>query len=289
MQEALFDFAAVTPFKSQLLKWIGNKQRFAHEIVSYFPLRYGTYFEPFLGSGAVLATLAPKSAMASDCFAPLVDIWQTLHSSPTKLKEWYAQRWRQMMAGEKVAEFENIKANYNATPNGSDLLFLCRSCYGGVVRFRQKDGYMSTPCGIHQPITPESFARRVDEWHRRTKGAEFVLLDYQHAMASAREGDLVYCDPPYNDSQAILYGAQSFSLKDLLATIADCKARGVYVALSIDGTKKSGDRVCDLPIPVGLFEREAFVNCGRSMLRRFQMSGQTLESELVSDRLLLTY
>jgi len=61
------------------------------------------------------------------------------------------------------------------------------------------------------------------------------------------------------------------------------------VALSIDGTKRSGDLICRVPIPDGLFEREALVNCGRSMLRRFQMGGQSLESEVVADRLLLTY
>jgi len=38
-----------------------------------------------------------------------------------------------------------------------------------------------------------------------------------------------------------------------------------------------------------LFEEEIFVSVGSSMLRRFQMEGQTLESELVSDRLLLSY
>ena len=65
--------------------------------------------------------------------------------------------------------------------------------------------------------------------------------------------------------------------------------RGVYIALSIDGTKKSGRTVCDLPIPEGLFETEVFVNCGRSMLRCFQMGGQTLDGEIVADRLLLTY
>jgi DNA adenine methylase len=71
--------------------------------------------------------------------------------------------------------------------------------------------------------------------------------------------------------------------------IARCKKAGVFVALSIDGTKRSGEVTCRLPIPKGLFEREAFVNCGRSMLRRFQMNGKTLESEVVADRLLLTY
>src|SRR2546429_1187800 len=108
-------------------------------------------------------------------------------------------------------------------------------------------------------------------------------------MLRAREGDFVSCDPPYSHSQTILYGAQSFRLKRLFRVIADCKARGVYVALSIDGMKRTERHVCSLPVPPKLFEREIFVNCGRSMLRRFQMAGETLETEVVHDRLLLTY
>lgn len=114
-------------------------------------------------------------------------------------------------------------------------------------------------------------------------------MEYEEAMAAAQEGDVVYCDPPYSHTQSILYGAQSFSLENLFQVIARCKARGVHVALSIDGTKRSGDLVCNLPIPSGLFEREVFLNCGRSMLKRFQMNGRTLEGEVVADRLLLTY
>ena len=108
-------------------------------------------------------------------------------------------------------------------------------------------------------------------------------------MDRAKKGSIVYCDPPYSFTQSILYGAQGFSLERLFETIARCKARGVFVALSIDGTKKSGELLCNIPIHKGLFEREAFVNCGRSMLRRFQMNGKTLEEETVADRLLLTY
>ena len=279
----------VAPFTTGLLKWIGNKQRMAHEIASHFPAEVGTYIEPFLGSGAVLGTLKPRRAIGSDAFAPLVEIWQTLRADPGKLKRWYTERYNRMMGGEKVGEYERIKASYNKRPNGADLLFLCRSCYAGVVRFRQADGYMSTPCGPHTPVPPEAFAQRVDEWHRRTQGAEFRLLDYREAFALAKPGDVIYCDPPYTHSQAILYGAQRFRLQELLRAIGEAKARGVYVALSIDGTKRSGNHVCRLPIPDGLFEREILVNCGRSMLRRLQMGGQTLEGEVVADRLLLTY
>jgi DNA adenine methylase len=292
MQRLLFDLGQgrhVLPFRPQLLKWVGNKQRFAHEIISYFPKAFGTYFEPFLGGGGVLGALAPAAAVGSDAFKPLMEIWQALHDEPATLKRWYAERWQAMSSGDKVREYERIKASYNAGPNGADLVFLCRACYGGVVRFRQADGYMSTPCGPHQPISPATFARRVDEWHRRTAGTRFLLLDYEQAMDRARRGDLVYCDPPYTHSQSILYGSQAFALQRLFRVIGLCKARGVSVVLSIDGTKKSGNLACKIPIPKGLFEREVLVNCGRSMLKRFQMGGRTLETEVVADRLLLTY
>lgn len=292
MQLAIFnnyDQASIRPPAGQLLKWIGNKQRFAAEIVSYFPRNFRRYFEPFLGSGAVLATLAPGEGIASDAFPPLVEIWRSLVENPSELKGWYAERWQRLARVDKVAAYEEIKAAYNTRPNGPDLLFLCRACYGGVVRFRKSDGYMSTPCGIHDPIPPHRFNERVDDWHRRVKEVQILLADYRETMAEAREGDLVYCDPPYSHTQSILYGAQDFRLEELFDQIAECKARGVSVAVSIDGTKKSGDLFCDLKIPRGLFEREVEVHCGRSMLKRFQMAGRTLERETVTDRLLLTY
>ena len=281
--------STVEPFGTQLLKWIGNKQRFAGEIISYFPSLFNTYFEPFLGSGAVLATLAPDKGFASDSFRPLMEIWQALKNSPETLIAWYKERWEQMKYKGKKETYEMARHSYNAAPNGADLLFLCRTCYGGVVRFRQADGYMSTPCGIHNPITPKSFARRVYEWQRRVHGTDFAVMEYEEAMNKAKKDDLIYCDPPYADSQSILYGAQSFSLVQLFEVIRKCKDRGAHVALSIDGTKKTGNKICNLPIPDGLFKREVMVNCGRSMLKRFQMNGKSLEGEVVADRLLLTY
>jgi DNA adenine methylase len=280
---------AFSPETGQLLKWIGNKHRFAREIVSYFPKMFKVYREPFLGSGAVLGTLAPERGVGSDSFQPLIEIWKTLREHPEQLKNHYAERWHAVMRGEKVQEYERIKANYNAEPNGPDLLFLSRACYGGVVRFRKADGYMSTPCGIHDPISPASFARRVDEWHDRTDGTIFLLQGYEESMEAASKGDLIYCDPPYTFTQSILYGAQSFNLDDLFRVIHQCKKRDVYVALSLDGTKRSGGMVCNVALPRGLFEREVMIHCGRSMLKRFQMNGKTLETEVVHDRLLLTY
>lgn len=276
-------------FKGQLLKWVGNKQRFAGELISHFPSKFGTYIEPFIGSGAVLATLAPQRAIAGDAFKPLIEIWNALKRNPEEVVGWYSDRHALVAELGKEQAYKSVLASFNNGANGADLLFLSRTCYGGVVRFRKSDGFMSTPCGPHRPMPPENFAQRARVWHDRIKGAAFVHTDYRELMNKAKPGDLVYCDPPYVDSQSILYGAQTFRLSELFEAIESCKRRGVSVALSIDGTKKSGASIIRLDPPEGLFERELLVNCGRSMLKRFQMDGKTLESEVVADRLLLTY
>lgn len=277
------------PPKSQLLKWVGNKQKFAVEITKHFPSEYGRYFEPFLGSGAILATVAPHNGMGSDTFKPLMEIWKMLKENPKEVIKWYADRRHKVEKESKQEVYAKTLASYNSNPNGADFLFLTRSCYGGIIRFRKSDGFMSTPCGVHNPISVVSFAKRVNEWKNRLSKVDFVHCDYREAFTQAKYGDLIYCDPPYSHSQTILYGAQDFRLEDLLVEIDNAKSKGVRVALSIDGHKKSGNQLCDLPIEQGLFQNELYINCGVSMLRRFQLEGQTLENENVSDRLLLTY
>lgn len=275
------------PFRRQLLKWVGNKQRFAAQIIASFPARFGTYFEPFLGSGAVLGTLAPKRAVASDACEPLMGIWRLLHDDPKGMAAGYRRRWEEFTK-DRAGAYEKIKARFNKTREPADLFFLSRTCYAGIIRFR-KDGYMSTPIGPHKPVPPDSVAERISTWHERTKGTEFACGDFEETIDRARRADLVYCDPPYSDTQAILYGAQKFTLDRLYSAIERAKRRGAAVVLSIDGHKKSGKKRVDVRAPSGLFETELLVDCGRSMLRRLQMEGQTLEEELVADRLLLTW
>lgn len=296
-QSTLFDATClpkeqpgIPALKGQLLKWIGNKQKFASEICSYFPREFATYYEPFIGSGGVLATLAPKSAVAGDVFTPLVEIWQQLHDDVDALISWYADRHALIAEMGKKEAYEHVKANYNTKgANGADLLFLSRVCYGGVVRFRKADGYMSTPCGPHNPMPPEKFAERARIWAARTRSAKFINADFEETVSTAQAGDLVYCDPPYVDSQTILYGAQAFSVERLFRVVGELKDRGVRVAVSLDGTKKSGKHTVNLSAPEGLFEREVMVELGSSMLKRYQLKDQTAEDHHVADRLLLTY
>jgi DNA adenine methylase len=285
--------AGLAPLSGQLLKWIGNKQRMAAHIATRLPADFRCYYEPFVGSGAVLAALAPRRAVAADVLAPLVALHRAVQREPDAVVAAYRARRDPYAAvhGDLAARRERylaVRARYNAAPSADDLFFLARACYGGVIRFTRA-GQMNTPCGAHLPISAETLARRVAAWRPRVAGAEFVTSDFEAIVDAAGPGDVVYCDPPYSDSEATLYGAQTFALERLLAAIGRAKARGARVALSIDGSKRSGQKLIELALPEGLFVDAAMVRVGRSMLRRFQMGGQTLEDEVVHDRLLCTW
>ncbi len=270
-----------------LIKFIGSKSRFAEHICSTFPKVYSTFYEPFVGSGAVLGCLAPKRAVASDVIKPLIDMWKLVQIAPQELVESYAENHAKFSVG-RLNTYEEVKARFNKKPNPHDFLFISRTCYGGVIRFR-KDGYLSTPIGPHKPILPSEFRKRALEWQHAVRNTEFIYADYAEIVKRAKKNDIVYCDPPYSDSQKIIYGAQDFSLERLFTDLHAAKKRGAFVALSIDGIKKSGKREIDIAVPKGLFECESFIALGGSMLKRFWRDGMNVKDEHVKDRLLLSH
>ena len=114
-------------------------------------------------------------------------------------------------------------------------------------------------------------------------------MPFDNSMDRAQQGDLIYCDPPYTHSQSIIYGSQAFSIDKLFDKIAECKDRGVYVMLSINGSRESNKKDISVLPPDGLFERDLAVNCGTSMIDRLQNAGSTMNDEVVFDRLMLTW
>lgn len=284
----------------QLLKWIGNKHRFAKEIVQYMPQKIDTYFEPFLGSGAVLATLSDmkfnsltpttsyNQAIGSDALKPLIQIFDYVKKEPETLINYYRKHIENYNE-DRENNYLSIRENFNRSRNPLDFALLTRTCYSGIIRFRKSDGYMSTPIGPHNPISPEEFEKRVMIWHHLLQNTLFLHSDFRQTMRMAGEGDLIYCDPPYTHSQTIIYGAQSFHINDLFEEINNCKQRGVKVMLSINGKKKSGKEDIGVEPPTGLFEREILVNCGVSMINRLQREGKKMIEENVYDKLLLTW
>ena len=70
-----------------LLKWAGGKRKIARKIIDLIDhdLQNGTYFEPFLGGGAVLFELAPTKAVCFDYNQDLIEFYNVVKSKPEKL------------------------------------------------------------------------------------------------------------------------------------------------------------------------------------------------------------
>lgn len=281
-----------------LLKWIGNKQRFAETIISYMPDRFSNYYEPFLGSGAVMVELLHadatmlfphfEHAYGSDILPFLIDIFNITKESPHAIVEHYKKEISEYYQ-DPINKYNEIRDSFNSKHNPYDFVLLSRTCYSGVIRFRKADGYMSTPRGPHKPISPEDFERRVMLWNCLLQKASFHCTSYTESMKLPKEGDVVYCDPPYTHSQSIIYGAQNFDIETLWRMISECKDRGAKVMLSMNGMRESKKKDISVIPPEGLFQRKLLVHCGTSMIDRLQSAGKGMTDEEVDDQLLLTW
>ncbi len=210
-----------------------------------------------------------------------------MQTDPQSLVESYTANWEAYQEDRQVA-YDRAKDRFNERQSPHDFLFISRSCYGGVIRFR-RDGYLSTPIGPHKIIHPSTFAKRLAVWRDLVSETVFVKADYSEIVAEAGEDDIVYCDPPHVDTQKILYGAQAFDFAEMCGHLRDAKARGAFIALSIDGMKRSGGKVISIMPPQDLFEVEAYLKLGGSMLKRFWRGGGDVVDEHVKDRLLLSH
>lgn len=262
------------------------------------PEKFNNYYEPFLGSGAVMAEILNADAtelfptfnraFGSDILPFLIDIFQIAKDSPEILVEHYQKEITEYY-NDPDTKYSEIRDRFNEDHNALDFLLLSRTCYSGVIRFRKADGFMSTPRGPHRPISPDTFKSRINRWSQLLEKATFKCESFIDSMSSPGENDVVYCDPPYTHSQSIIYGAQEFNIDVLWEKIDECKSRGAKVILSINGMRDSKKKDISITPPDGLFERQLYINCGTSMIDRLQNSGKEMKDKKVDDQLLLTW
>src|SRR6266446_1124033 len=77
----------LTPF----VKWAGGKTSIIHHLSTYVPDRFGDYYEPFLGGGAVFLTICGRTtqftAHLSDINQELINAYLMIREKPVELTE----------------------------------------------------------------------------------------------------------------------------------------------------------------------------------------------------------
>jgi DNA adenine methylase len=232
---------AAKPF----VKWVGGKTQLLSQLTPLFPRKFGRYFEPFLGGGAVFFAIRPTRATINDINQTLVAAYAQLRDDVQGVIRDLRKIGREFGDGDiedRKATYYAIRERYNALPPDSParvplFLFLNRTAFNGVYRENSK-GHFNVPIGSY--LNP----RIVDENNLRLVGAalagtKITSLPFEASVADAKRGDFVYFDPPYHPlsrtSSFTGYSKGSFGeadqvrLRDLFVKL---HKKGVRVMLS---------------------------------------------------------
>ncbi len=184
-----------------VVKWVGGKRQIIDEIMKYVPTNFSTYYEPFLGGGAVLFELQPKKAVVNDINAELMNIYVVIKKNVEELIDDLKQYKNEKEYFYRIRERDRDKEQYNKlTPvqRASRIIYLNKTCYNGLFRVN-KNGEFNAPFGNYKNpnIVNETTLRAVSAYFNKAK-IRFVCQDFQEALKNARKGAFVYLDPPYD-------------------------------------------------------------------------------------------
>ena len=216
-----------------LLKWPGGKRALLKYILPLIPDKYGTYFEPFLGGGALFFSLQPANAILSDNNPVLINFYTQV----CKESEELIKILRNLNNNERsYYEIRNRKPSTDLR-KAVRFLYLITLSFNGIYRTNLR-GEFNVPYGhkTHlKPCDPD----RIREACRVLNKAKLLCSDYEFAVSTAKKGDLIYFDPPYTVAHGnngfLKYNEKIFSWNDqvrLAQLSKDLANRGCNVIVS---------------------------------------------------------
>jgi len=226
------------------LKWAGGKAGLAEELLRRAPAAFGSYFEPFVGSGALFFRLLrqglPGSAHLSDSNGELVDAYLAVRDHPEALVA--------LLAGyPHNAEFyyalrAKDPAALDLMARAARTIYLNKTGYNGLYRVNRR-GQFNVPFGRYR--SPRYCdAENLRAVSAALKGIDIRCAPFESVLERAAHGDLVYFDPPYAPLSATAcftaYQPGGFSPADqarLRDVCAELARRGVHVLLSNSDTE----------------------------------------------------
>ncbi len=200
------------------LRWAGGKRWLTKEVsialVKILNSSRGTYFEPFLGSGAMFFAIAPQKSILSDLNSRLIETYSSVRESSNKIQQ-LMQRWE--VDKETYYCVRKLESSCRFE-RSARFIWLNRTCYGGLYR-ENKQGQFNVPYGGGSRTPASLFKERIlDKANfilKRT--TELLCSDFEGVMENANEGDVIYCDPTYSNVKRESfdrYGKHIFSWSD---------------------------------------------------------------------------
>ena len=233
-------FKKMGPF----VKWAGGKNQLLEKLHNRVPNTYGTYYEPFIGGGALLLNERPAKAVISDVNEQLINVYIQLKTDPRAV----IRKVNELDAGPcdkdyylatREAYNKKIQAHELDSECAALMIWINKHCFNGLYRVNAK-GLFNVPYNNKQT------GKSIDEANLMSIGyflensnVEILCQDFEKTCESATEGDFVYFDSPYipvsETANFTDYTKDGFTYEDhvrLAELYKKLSDRGVKVMLS---------------------------------------------------------
>lgn len=182
------------------VKWAGGKRKLLPIMVNILPEKFETYYEPFLGGGALLLHLQPEKFVVSDLNKDLINLYLVVRDNVDGLiselfeykneKDFY-YAMRDLDRSLTFSELPSLK-------KAARLLYLNKTCFNGLHRLNSK-GHFNVPFGDNnRKLFKEDQLRGVSDFLKNNYKGVLVDADFELPMWAAEKDDFVYLDPPYD-------------------------------------------------------------------------------------------
>lgn len=225
------------------LKWAGGKSRLIPQYERFFPEEFKTYYEPFLGGGAIFFHLIqhrpPFEAVLTDVNPELINAYQCVKE---KVEELIGLLEEHQLNHEQYQQkyYYKIRASSGKRDieRAARLIYLNKTCFNGLYRENSK-GEFNVPMGRYKnpQICQADLLRSVSA---ALQTAKIEVRPFERILDFAQNSqDFVYFDPPYVPISSTSYftaysrdcfkEAEQIKLRNVFAQLAE---RGVKVMLS---------------------------------------------------------
>ncbi|MFP3091331.1 DNA adenine methylase [Treponema sp. TIM-1] len=193
------------PVLKPCLKWAGGKRQLLAEIIKNLPARIEdyTYYEPFVGAGAVFFALQPSRGVINDVNAQLMATYRVIKEDVEALIA-VLQEHEKNNTPEYFYHIRNLdldNRNFTRLPEvekAGRLIFLNKTCFNGLYRVNAR-GLFNVPRGRYKNprICEEGLLRAISQY-LQNHAITILQGDFAAALQDAGDRALVYLDPPYH-------------------------------------------------------------------------------------------
>jgi len=236
----------INPLVRPFLKWAGGKRQLLPEIVKYVPKRTSkhTYYEPFIGGGALLFELQPQKAVINDSNKELINCYEVVRDSLDELIEELSKDkyTNSETSYYEMRDLDRSTKKYeilSEVEKAARIIYLNKTCYNGLFRVNSQ-GQFNVPFGRYKnPNFLDDAVLRAVNKYLNSNNITLLNQDFEEAVKDAKRGDFVYFDPPYHPVSETAsftgYDVNGFNRdqqKRLKKVFDDLNKRGCKVMLS---------------------------------------------------------